>query len=131
MKLGRRRVLTSPTTSAPKRRRNGGPELESINIIESLPQDLLVKVMCRVDFCDLKHLNLVSTTFCAAAKVAKDIHPSYCTPIKQEVTNMENYKDTPDVVVRSVRHSYSYSPPEKDISAVAVVLFENDEDYLN
>ncbi|KAJ3692652.1 hypothetical protein LUZ60_011747 [Juncus effusus] len=134
MKLGRKRVRNSPVITTPKRRRNGRPQTERTNIIETSRQDLLVKVMCKTDYRDLKNLLLLSKTFHEAAQVAKDIHPSYSAPVKQDskgFQNLENYKDTPDVVIRSVRHNYSYSLSEKNIDAVAVVLFEDDEDYLD
>ncbi|PWA70204.1 mechanosensitive ion channel MscS, LSM domain protein [Artemisia annua] len=50
--------------------------------IEALPQDLLIKVPCGVDYDDLKRLFIVSKTFREAAMIAKRMHLDYITPTK-------------------------------------------------
>ncbi|KAJ3692647.1 hypothetical protein LUZ60_011742 [Juncus effusus] len=93
MKLRRKRVRTSPVSTTPKRRRNGEPELERINLIESLSQDVLIKVLCKVDHSDLKSVLMVSKSFYQATLVAREIHHSYNTPVKpasERLKNLEN-----------------------------------------
>lgn len=51
--------------------------------LESLPQELLIKILCGVRFTDLKHLCLVSKTIRDAALVAKEVHFEL-TPIGPE-----------------------------------------------
>lgn len=73
-------ISSSPfSTPSPKRR---GPRVQSegLNRLESLPQDLLVKILCKVTHDDLKQLILVSKYVNEAALIAKDEHFAYSTP---------------------------------------------------
>ncbi|KAH9611849.1 hypothetical protein KSS87_019528 [Heliosperma pusillum] len=56
--------------------------LNSISLLEALPQELLIKVICGVDHDDLKRLFFVSKTVRDAAIIAKKCHFAYSTPSK-------------------------------------------------
>ncbi|WCJ26934.1 F-box family protein [Euphorbia peplus] len=58
---------------------------ESKSKIESLPEDLLIKILCGVDHGDLKQLYHVSTVIREAALVAEKTHFAYSTPTKTRV----------------------------------------------
>jgi hypothetical protein len=53
--------------------------------LESLPQDLLVRVLCCVDHDDLEQLFNVSTTIREASEIAKQMHFEFSTPKKNTV----------------------------------------------
>ncbi|MBA0724122.1 hypothetical protein Golax_020830 [Gossypium laxum] len=50
--------------------------------LESLPQDIIIKIICGVDHEDLKRLPIVSKSIREAAMVAKQLHFAYSTPTK-------------------------------------------------
>ncbi|CAM8979569.1 unnamed protein product [Rhodiola kirilowii] len=79
--LGRKRVRISKEVKA----ESCCSEFES-NVsrspLESLPQDLLIRVLCGVGHGDLKQLVLVSKSVMKAALVAKRLHFAYRTPTK-------------------------------------------------
>ncbi|KAK9714765.1 hypothetical protein RND81_06G118200 [Saponaria officinalis] len=54
----------------------------STSLLEALPQELLIKVICGVDHDDLKQLFFVSKTVRASALIAKKLHFAYSTPSK-------------------------------------------------
>ncbi|KAJ3670285.1 hypothetical protein LUZ60_010609 [Juncus effusus] len=137
--LGRKRVLNpqnavdssaffSPVCFTQKRRTRR-TQLERINLLEYLPRDMLVKVLCKVDHSDLKHLILVSKTVSEGALIARETHHLYSTPVKSIIKgpkNSENYDNTPSA---PKQNRVARSRIEgKDLASVAVVLFSNDED---
>ena len=52
------------------------------SILESVPQDILIKVLCGVDHDDLKQLFHVSSTIRDATITARKSHFAYSTPSK-------------------------------------------------
>ncbi|XP_065879249.1 F-box protein At1g61340-like [Euphorbia lathyris] len=89
--FGRKRILVSDfefpidhdsqvkTPSKKKRFCDCEPEKSPI---ESLPQDILIRILCGVDHDDLKQLFHVSTVVREAALVAEKLHFAYSTPTK-------------------------------------------------
>ncbi|MED6144883.1 hypothetical protein PIB30_019671 [Stylosanthes scabra] len=55
------------------------------SLLEALPLDILVKVICGVEHEDLHRLFHVSKTIREAALVAKDLHFEYRTPINNKL----------------------------------------------
>ncbi|CAJ2678421.1 F-box protein at1g61340-like protein [Trifolium pratense] len=53
--------------------------------LESLPQDLLVRVLCGVDHDDLEQLFNVSSSIREASEIAKQMHFEFSTPKKNTV----------------------------------------------
>lgn len=62
------------------------PEMNtSKSVLESLPQEILIKIICGVDHDDLEQLYQVSKPVYEAAKIARDTHFAYSTPTKIRV----------------------------------------------
>ncbi|XP_062162343.1 F-box protein SKIP27-like [Alnus glutinosa] len=110
--LGRKRVLisndmeASPMDSAlktPTKKRCG----ESVvleaerSLLEALPQDILIRVLCGVNHEDLNQLFHVSKAIREASLIAKESHFAYCTPKKTRVfrnaIDLEDSSDFEDV----------------------------------
>ncbi|OWM77531.1 hypothetical protein CDL15_Pgr016929 [Punica granatum] len=91
--LGRKRIVissnaeTSPSDSAMgaplKRQCSGRLSVESDkSALETLPQDILIRILCGVEHDDLKQLIQVSKSIKDAAVIAKQWHFAYKTPTK-------------------------------------------------
>ncbi|CAH2078362.1 unnamed protein product, partial [Thlaspi arvense] len=72
---------SSPVKSSLKRQRSLNI-VSSSSLLESLPQELLIRVICGVDHKDLKSLNIVSKSIREASLIAKRLHFAYTTPKK-------------------------------------------------
>lgn len=93
--LGRKRVAVSPAPipSGPhspvrtlrKQRSIRFHMDDTICLLESLPQDVLIKALCKVNHSDLKQLLLVSKPVSEATVVAKELHFAFATPSKAAV----------------------------------------------
>ncbi|CAN0921096.1 F-box protein SKIP27 [Linum grandiflorum] len=80
MALGKKSVIR-----AGMKRKRGCSEEEEIkkaDHLQNLPEELLVKVICGVNYPDLKNLLLVSRQMVEATLVAKEIHFNFTTPFK-------------------------------------------------
>lgn len=53
------------------------------SLLEALPHDILIKVLCGVDHEDLEQLLLVSQTIRRATEIARRMHFEYSTPKKK------------------------------------------------
>ncbi|KAL8103835.1 F-box protein SKIP27-like [Apium graveolens] len=53
------------------------------SVIESLPQDILIRILCGVEHDDLKMLMQVSKSFRDATEAARQLHFAYTTPKKR------------------------------------------------
>ncbi|KAF3320953.1 F-box protein SKIP27 [Carex littledalei] len=137
--LGRKRIvvtqdsfncsgLFSPVTY-PQKRRSRRPQIEKFNMLESLPKDMLVKVLCKVDSSDLGQLLVVSKTVSEAALIARKIHHLYSTPTKRTFKWLDisdNYEDAPNA---PMQHRVARSRNEgKNLASLAVDLFLNYDD---
>ncbi|OWM85209.1 F-box protein SKIP27-like isoform X1 [Punica granatum] len=91
--MGRKRIVifsnveTSPDDSAMhaplKRQCSGRLSIESDkSALETLPQDILIRILCGVEHEDLKQLVRVSKSIKEAAVIAKQWHFAYKTPTK-------------------------------------------------
>ncbi|KAK9065327.1 hypothetical protein SSX86_016710 [Deinandra increscens subsp. villosa] len=88
--FGRKRVfilnemdIDSMDVDSPTKKRSirGGLGSER-SLIEALPQDILIKVICGVEHDDLKRLFHVSKPIREAVMIAKKLHFAYSTPKK-------------------------------------------------
>ncbi|CAA0835980.1 F-box protein [Striga hermonthica] len=72
------------TTTPSKRRRfdRDSGFFESKSVLEDLPQEILIKILCGVEHDDLKRLFFVSKAIREATLVAKQHHFAYSTPRK-------------------------------------------------
>lgn len=90
--FGRKRVEisesmgASPLSSALKTPRKRCGETKKMDsersLLEALPQDILIRILCGVEHDDLKKLIHVSKTINEATKIAKQWHFAYSTPSK-------------------------------------------------
>ncbi|XP_039049785.1 F-box protein SKIP27-like [Hibiscus syriacus] len=86
--LGRKRVGSFPLDTSTALKRQCSERTMMIDdynrkaAIESLPQDVLIRVICGVDYDDLKQLFNVSKSIREATVIAKKLHFAYSTPTK-------------------------------------------------
>ncbi|KAL2341956.1 hypothetical protein Fmac_009896 [Flemingia macrophylla] len=89
--LGRKRVVVSNYGNTSPQMTNPSKKICSDKIsfnsegslLEALPQDILVQVLCGVDHEDLKQLFHVSKIIREATLIAKELHFEYSTPKKK------------------------------------------------
>lgn len=98
--------------------------------LESLPQELLIRVVCGVDHEDLKSLNIVSKSIREASLIAKELHFSYTTPKKTRASrNQLAFEDSSQQVEdveppnAPVRHRWTKAKRKEELSNVSVALF--------
>ncbi|CAA7054664.1 unnamed protein product [Microthlaspi erraticum] len=153
--LGRKRILISsrireslsrsaveipalespPVKSSSKRQRSiaivsSSPEK---SLLESLPQELLIRVICGVNHEDLKSLNSVSKSIKEASLIAKRLHFAYTTPIKtrafrnsidlEEVSDSSHQVEDIEPPNAPVRYRWTKAKRKEHLSNVSVALF--------
>ncbi|XP_010529398.2 PREDICTED: F-box protein SKIP27 [Tarenaya hassleriana] len=130
-------VPESPEKAQLKRQRSGVmvPNSDK-SLLESLPQDLLIRVLCGVNHDDLQRLFLVSKSVKEAASIAKRSHFAFSTPKKtpafrNPIDFDEVSRDSDDVIdppnAPIQRKTYREAPwtknKRKDLSSVSMALF--------
>ncbi|KAK9051747.1 hypothetical protein SSX86_028375 [Deinandra increscens subsp. villosa] len=88
--FGRKRIFISneididsiDSVSPTKKRSIGNSFRSERSLLEALPQDVLIRVLCGVEHDDLKRLFRVSKPIKEAAMIAKKLHFAYSTPKK-------------------------------------------------
>ncbi|KAL1829746.1 hypothetical protein DCAR_0209115 [Daucus carota subsp. sativus] len=107
--FGRKRVFVanhmevdSCFTTPKKKHCRGDSVLDSEkSALDSLPQDILIRILCGVEHDDLKTLFNVSNSIRAATVIAKEWHFAYSTPTKKlafrDPVEFENSGDTYEV----------------------------------
>ncbi|CAN0921403.1 F-box protein SKIP27 [Linum grandiflorum] len=79
MALGKKSVIRSGM----KRKRGcSEEEIKKADHLQNLPEELLIKVICGVNYPDLKNLLRVSRQMAEATLIAKEIHFNFTTPFK-------------------------------------------------
>lgn len=155
--LGRKRVLISRNSCtleefvadfeslAPMKRRCGEQNDEQIeqvsrrnsSLLEALPQEILIKVVCGVDHDDLKQLINVSKTIRDATVIAKQLHFAFSTPSKTKVFRnsidlLNNPMDFDECEApnapKQVRRTNRPRISEKKLEDVSIALFADEED---
>ncbi|KAI7738441.1 hypothetical protein M8C21_015671 [Ambrosia artemisiifolia] len=106
------------------------------SLLEALPQDVLIKVLCGVEHDDLKRLFRVSKPIKEAAMIAKKLHFAYSTPTKvpafrcpidpSELDGDEIEAPNAPKQSRVARSRLD----KKKLAALSVALFACDEDEL-
>ncbi|KAH7662340.1 F-box domain-containing protein [Dioscorea alata] len=146
--IGRKRVLVpghmedscfSPPTATPtqKRLQRRSRIKGRLNLLEALPQDILVRTLCKVDHSDLKQLLLVSKSVNEATLVAKDVHFAFSTPSKfgnngrggdlWGATGVEEGLETPDAPKQ--RRAAKSRIDRSKLASISVALFTS-PDYF-
>ncbi|XP_074267776.1 F-box protein SKIP27-like [Silene latifolia] len=126
----------------PMKKKRCFPEIHyqcSSSLLEDLPQELLIKVVCGVDHDDLKQLFLVSKTVRDSAIIAKNMHFAYSTPSKTKafrnsiemLNNLENFDEiiVPNAPKQAHRKMKRCRFEQKTHGNVAAALFA-DEDVV-
>uniref|UniRef100_A0A7N0V1I0 F-box domain-containing protein n=1 Tax=Kalanchoe fedtschenkoi TaxID=63787 RepID=A0A7N0V1I0_KALFE len=89
--LGRKRVVSKKSDegkkNAAEKRQCTGDASSELSALESLPEEILARVLCGVNHADIKQLVLVSKTIRDAAMIAKSLHFAYTTPPKSAALN--------------------------------------------
>ncbi|CAN0863368.1 F-box protein At1g61340 [Linum grandiflorum] len=79
MALGKKSVIRSGM----KRKRGSSEEdIKKADHLQNLPEELLVKVICGVNYPDLKNLLRVSRQMAESTLIAKEVHFNFTTPMK-------------------------------------------------
>ncbi|KAJ8759174.1 hypothetical protein K2173_004181 [Erythroxylum novogranatense] len=100
--------------------------------LESLPQDILVRVLCCVSHDDLKQLLMVSRAISEATLIAKKLHFEYSTPRKVRAfrcsVNFENPNElgeieAPNAPKQSRSHRSRLS--KRSLADISVALFSS------
>ncbi|KAM0952418.1 putative F-box domain-containing protein [Dioscorea sansibarensis] len=145
--IGRRRVLVpghledscfSPTTATPTQKRpQRRSRIKGLNLLEALPQDILVRTLCKVDHSDLKQLVLVSKSVHEATLVAKDLHFAFSTPSKLGnngrggdllgATGVEEGLETPDAPKQ--RRAAKSRIDRSKLASISIALFASPDDF--
>ncbi|EOA36707.1 hypothetical protein CARUB_v10012241mg [Capsella rubella] len=96
--------------------------------LESLPQDILVKIICGVEHEDLKQLFNVSKTIREATLIAKKWHFEYTTPRKTlfSRSGIDAVIGSRDKIKAPLLKKYGFSRLicSKNVSKISVALFK-------
>ncbi|KAJ4975375.1 hypothetical protein NE237_000481 [Protea cynaroides] len=101
------------------------------SLLEALPEDILIRVLCFVDHDDLKQLIQVSKSFRDATLVANQNHFAYSTPRAKRITGLSSdlELDSPEAPNAPRRQKCSRSGISgKTLSDLSVALFHSPED---
>uniref|UniRef100_A0A0E0ED43 F-box domain-containing protein n=1 Tax=Oryza meridionalis TaxID=40149 RepID=A0A0E0ED43_9ORYZ len=131
--LGRKRVAVSPAPPP-----SGGPHSpvrtlrkqrstrlhmdDAVSLLESLPQDVLIKVLCKVNHSDLRPLLLVSKQ----TVVAREQHFAFATPSSKAALRggEEEEQEAPGAPKLQRRVARSSPVWGKNLASISVNLFE-------
>ncbi|CAH8273218.1 unnamed protein product [Arabidopsis lyrata] len=132
--LGRKRILISKSNSNSDRARanDSSPEANK-SLLETLHQDILIRVLCHVDHEDLATLKRVSKTIRKAVIEAKKSHFDFSTPKKRlpfrdailvleedsDSSNQDDEMEPPNAPIRR-----RIINRESDLSKISMVLFK-------
>ncbi|CAD5179766.1 unnamed protein product [Musa acuminata subsp. malaccensis] len=138
--LGRKRVVLSKTMDsanlsspcgAPSKRRVTRWRTQTLNRLEALPLDILVKTLSKVDHSDLKQLLLVSKTVNGATLIARESHFVFSTPISKSLFKKQS--NTIDSDLDIINEEAPHAPNQQrvarsrlngvQLSSVAIALF--------
>ncbi|KAE8733224.1 putative Heteroproteinous nuclear ribonucleoprotein U-like protein 1 [Hibiscus syriacus] len=134
--LGRKRVESlplDPSTNVPLLKRQRGErmmmmisdEYNEKSAIESLPQDVLIRIICGVKHDDLKQLFNVSKSIREATVIAKKMHFAYSTPTKLKAfrTSLDLELDDIEAPNAPTQWRSHRSINKKKLSDITVALF--------
>ncbi|XP_042486871.1 F-box protein At1g61340-like [Macadamia integrifolia] len=141
--MGRKRIIVSNRTAmetlpfssnfrTPSKRRQGMRTIrdDEKSLLEALPEDILVRILCCVYHDDLKQLIQVSKFVRDATLVAKQSHFAYSTPrakISSLSSDLEHYSPEAPNAPRQQRCPRSRISRKK-LSDISVALFHTPED---
>ncbi|WOK91909.1 hypothetical protein Cni_G00600 [Canna indica] len=137
--LGRKRValsktvnlanLSSPCGRTSFKRSGRRSRMQQLNLLEALPEEILVKILCKVNHSDLKQLLLVSKTIRGATLIARESHFAFSTPISNIAFHPLRNGDpgnSNEVPYAPMRERVAKSRLDGvDLSSIAVALFHS------
>ncbi|XP_038880993.1 F-box protein SKIP27 [Benincasa hispida] len=103
------------------------------SLLEALPQEILIKVLCGVEHDDLKQLVRVSKTISEATLVAKEWHFAYNTPSKvrtfRTAIELDDSSDYDEIEAPYAPHTRRIRTPlnRKKLAEISVALFVEEE----
>ncbi|KAF5206131.1 F-box protein skip27 [Thalictrum thalictroides] len=135
--LGRKRVEPSPCSSpfkTPLKRQCSVKLNSEKSLLEALPQDIIVRILCGVEHEDLGRLLLVSKSIQEATLIAKGWHFAFRTPSSKAAT-LRFYSDVEDAnfdnspILNAPKQGKGYwsRTKGKNISDISVALFRSPE----
>lgn len=135
--IGRKRIVvshcldvssfTSPPTTPPRKRSAIKVSSEK-SLLEALPQDILIRILCRVDHDDLKQLFHVSKSIKEAALLADKLHFAFSTPSKQaSFTNLEGTEEFEEAPNAPRQRRYRSRLSGAKLAGISVALFAASE----
>ncbi|KAK1424531.1 hypothetical protein QVD17_19861 [Tagetes erecta] len=139
--FGRKRIfilneaeIDSIDSISPTKKRSIGNSFSSErSLIEALPQDILIRVLCGVEHDDLKRLFHVSKLIREAALIAKKLHFAYSTPTKVPAFRCpidQSVQDVDDIEAPNAPKQLRVARSrldKKKLAGLAVALFASDE----
>ncbi|XP_072957358.1 F-box protein At1g61340-like [Typha angustifolia] len=141
--LGRKRVVvtrkldSSILHSPMQKRRSIRRHMERLNRLELLPEDILVRVLCKVNHSDLKQLLLVSKSVNQATLIARELHFAFSTPLAKRVFKTKNeageeddeFGDSEEAPNAPKQQRFSKSRIDgKRLASITVALFASPDD---
>lgn len=101
-----------------------------ISTLESLPQDILIRILCCVDHDDLKQLCQVSESIRDATSIAKRDHFAFSTPSKRvpglrSSSGVEFEDDEAPKAPKQQRNGYRARIDGKKLADISVALFRS------
>ncbi|GMI77577.1 F-box stress induced 2 [Hibiscus trionum] len=133
--LGRKRVESLPldsSTNAPLLKRQRSERMMMIDddeksAIESLPQDVLIRIICGVEHDDLKQLFNVSKSIREATVIAKRMHFAYSTPTKVKAFRTSLFLELNDIEIEAPNAPMQWrshrSIEKKKLADISIALF--------
>ncbi|URE13170.1 F-box protein [Musa troglodytarum] len=131
VKYGSRKANLSSPCGAPSERRVRRWRTQTLNRLEALPLDILVKILSKVDHSDLKQLLLVSKTVNGATLIARESHFVFSTPISKSLFKKQSNKIDSDLGI--INEEAPHAPNQQrvarsrlngvQLSSVAIALF--------
>ncbi|KAG4960524.1 hypothetical protein AAZX31_13G228800 [Glycine max] len=139
--LGRKRVVVSDDVKVSPRLKRIYRDRVSLNskrsLLDALPQDVLVQVLCGVDHEDLKQLFHVSKTIREATTVVKKLHFDISTPKKktfgflnpfdlEDVNGFEEI-EAPNRVLRKAKSRLNRKKLDDNVLQVLFAFMDEDQ----
>ncbi|GMI93378.1 F-box stress induced 2 [Hibiscus trionum] len=132
--LGRKRVGSLPpdsSTNTPLLKRQCSERTTRIgdyntkSAIESLPQDVIIRIICGVDHDDLKQLFNVSKSIREATVIAKKLHFAYSTPRKVKAfrTSLDSELNDIEAPNAPLQWRTHRSINKKKLADISIALF--------
>ncbi|KAJ6846988.1 F-box protein-like [Iris pallida] len=120
-------ISSQCSTPSPKRQDRKTPT-EPTSLLDSLPLDLLVRVVCKATHEDLKQLLLVSKFVNEATSIAKEMHFTYSTPLSKRVSDkFGEPDDSGEAPNAPQQHRVAKSRIKGKLGNIAIVLFTSED----